>query len=376
MMKRWIACGISGLVSVQAMGSGLAPDYGVDFVTIGDPGNRSPEGDELHYPFGPPQGSVEYEYRISKYELTIREHLEFANAYAPIYFQNNPDIFIAAFEFSGGYLLIDRNQIGPRGTNLDRATDIGWEYLARYVNWLHHGKVNEEWAFESGVFDLSTFVERDDEEWAPQEARSEGSRYWIPTRSEWEKAAYWDPNKEGDGVGGYWLYPNSTDQALLPNRLASEGGQRNSGDDASIFPLSVGSYPEQESPWGLLDMAGGESEWDAKFIPLPRGFHSRGRKGSDWRNTFYNVPFNQYDIDLDRRGNGLAVPAGSVLGARIATSVYMPADLNFDGEINYFDISIFISSLLAGNSRADFRLDGQFDIDDINVFIGLLGLER
>ena len=371
---------IAGILAIGlCAGAALAqgdPDFGIDFVTIGDPGNRNPEGDERLYPYGPPRGSIAYEYRVSKYEITTREHLEFAIAYAPIYFKNHPEEFIAAIQFSGTYLLIDRGQVALRGTNLNRATNIGWEYLARYVNWLHHGKVVEEWAFESGVYDLSTFVERDDEDWAPQPTRNDGSRYWIPSQGEWDKAAHWDPNKVSDGVGGYWLYPNKTDQPLLPNLLPSEGGQRNAGEDRSIFPLSVGSYPEQESPWGLLDIAGGESEWTEKLIPSSRGNHARGRMGSVWQDTFYNEPFSEYEHDLDRLGIGLGSGVFAFFGARVATGMFGAADLNRDGVVNYFDISMFISGVITGDPQADLRLDGIYDIDDIRVFLGLLEIER
>jgi len=49
-----------------------------------------------------------------------------------------------------------------------------------------------------------------------------------------------------------------------------------------------------------------------------------------------------------------------------------PMDLNADGHVNYFDVSIFIHWFIDNDNRADFRLDGQFDIDDVRVFLGLM----
>jgi formylglycine-generating enzyme required for sulfatase activity len=347
-------------------------ESGSRWVLVGDPGNRNPEEGELFWPFGPPRGAVSYEYRMAKHEVTLGEYLEFAIAYAPIYFENHPDDYIAEIAFSGAYLLIDRSQVALRGTNYDRAANMGWEYLARYVNWLHHGKVIEEWAFESGVYDISTFVPQDGEEWEPQPTHAQEARYWIPTQSEWTKAAYWDPNKISDGVGGYWRYPNGTDIALLPDLLPSDGGQRNAGEDRGIFPLSVGSYSNEPSPWGVLDFAGGESEWTEKLIPAIAQFHVRGFMGSEWRSTFYNVPFSEYEFDLDRLGTPFNSGVSSFFGARIATAPEISVDMNSDGRVNFFDISIFLRQFFDSDVRADFRRDGKFDLDDVRVFLGLI----
>ena len=346
------------------------------WATIGDPGNRNPEGSEVLWPNATPRGSVSYEYRMAKRELTLGEYLEFAIAYAPIYFQNHPEDFIADIAFSGVYLLIDTGQVRLRGSNYDRAAHMGWEYLARYINWLHHGKVIEEWAFETGVYDLSTFIWDENEEWMPQPVHTIEARYWVPTQSEWNKAAYWDPNKFGSGDGGYWLYPNRTDTPLLPCLIPSEGGQRNAGEDRSVFPLSVASYVDQKSPWGLYDLAGGESEWTEKLIPGLPGFHIRGRMGTEWRDTFYNVPFSEWEWDLDRLGTPFSTGVTGVLGARVASTQWSAADINMDGRVDYFDISLFIAKFLAEDLRADFRLDGELNRSDVEVFLGLYIHER
>ena len=337
---------------------------------IGDPGNRNNEGDEIHWPWAPPSGSVDYEYRISRLEVTIGEYLEFVIAYAPIYFQNNPDDFYADLEFSGLGIRVTRIEIEIRGTNPDRPTTMGWDYAARYANWIHNGKVLEEWAYETGVFDASTFAQQDGEDWEPQEFHSDQARYWIPTKNEWTKAAYWDPNKLGEGVGGYRLYPNGTDRALRPNLLPDEGGQRNAGEDSTIFPLSVGSFADQVSPWGVLDLAGGESEW-TEFFHLNVTYR-RGLMGSEWRSVFYNEPPIEFVDDLDRLGTPSSSTVRVPRGLRLATGLFHPVDLNQDGRVNYFDISAFIRLFVAGDDRADFRLDGQFDFDDVRVFLGLM----
>ncbi|MGE3108212.1 MAG: hypothetical protein AB7G11_07555 [Phycisphaerales bacterium] len=53
-----------------------------------------------------------------------------------------------------------------------------WEMSARYVNWLQNNKASEQWAFESGVYDTSTFFR--DEQGRPhhQTVPSPGARFW------------------------------------------------------------------------------------------------------------------------------------------------------------------------------------------------------
>lgn len=95
-------------------------------------------------------------------------------------------------------------------------------------------------------------------------AHNPDAKYWIPTWDEWLKAAHYDPNKaNSDGsTGGWWQYSNASD---TPYVYGPPGmGQANAGfSSPSPFIIPLGAYPEVQSPWGLLDMAGGggTKEW-------------------------------------------------------------------------------------------------------------------
>ena len=336
---------------------------------IGDPGNPDTTDEDSVAFTQPPVGSVDYLYRIWVLEMTVNEQVEFVEAYAPFYFQNHPNLHEAEWAFTGDSILLTRTTIQYSSQGL-RAANMGWEYAARYINWLHHGKVNEAWAFETGVFDTSTFEPDDQGEYHWQETHSPEARYWFPTTDEWTKAAYWDPDKLGEGIGGYWRYPNSTMNALRPELLPEDGGQRNSGRDFSIFPLDVASFPNERSPWGLLDLAGGEQEWLEYRPPNPR--HDRATGGTWFMNIQYNEPYSPHVVDRDHVTVFDGLPASVPAGVRLATTEFHPADLNHDGVVNYFDISIYIQMFSAGDSQADLRLDGQLDIDDVRVFLGLM----
>lgn len=236
-------------------------DYGLDFVTIGAAGNRATRPDEVPYAPDLSIGAVPYEYRITRTELTVQQYCEFVRAYAQYYPDARYDSFFtgiwihANYDSETGPVTFDYN---PVVANFP--TTLTWRFAARYCNWLQNGKALNQAAFESGAYDTSTFTKNADGSINDQPVHSPGAKYWIPTENEWVKAAFYDPKK--DGVGGYWQYPNGTDTPLIPGPPGV--GQTNAGtwagDTSGWFP--VGSYPDTKSPWGLLDVSGGVSEWN------------------------------------------------------------------------------------------------------------------
>lgn len=344
------------------------PDFGIDFVTISDPGNRHTTLEETERPFyeGFHVGRVEYEFRIAKLELSTREYFEFVEAYLPIYMEhNNTDS--GRIEFTGRGIAISNGIASIREGYANRAATMWWEYAARYVNWLHNGKINEEWAFESGVYETSTFTRNDDGTYNHQGSHNIGARYWLPTRDEWIKAAYWDPNML-NGEGGYWQYQNSSHVEPIPAILPSDGGERNAGPSSEGWPLDVGSFPDVTSPWGLLDMSGGVAEYTETAEPLDLQ-NRRLVHGTSYWDFNYGDPFNN---DLLGRADSTSGSGGSSVGIRLASTLYQSSDLNQDGVVNYFDISMFIRLFASADERVDFRRDGRFDLDDVRVFLGFV----
>ncbi len=342
----------------------ITHDSGYDFVMIGDPGNR--DTNKFEVPLSPEEriGSVAYTYRIAVTEVTVAQYLEFVEAYYPIYVKRTGSL-IGDNHFTGRAIRASFYEIHILpGFEPQEPMDMGWEYAARYVNWLHNGKINEEWAFERGVYDTSTFVRDEQGRWQHQRAHAPDARYWIPTANEWLKAAYWAPDKN-DGEGGYWRYPNRSDTDSRPG-FPGEGGERNAGED-EVFPLPVGSYPDVMSPWGVLDMAGGQSEW-FETVPGSGDPHLRGAGSSDFYFTRYN------DIlSPDIIGYYINRPVGGNVGLRLASTTIPPADLNADERVNFFDVAEFIRRFIVGDERADLDDSGGFDEIDIRIFVALLG---
>jgi len=348
-----------GLCAGGAFGGEPLSLFGYDFALVGDPGNRNTIDEELDkWTMGAVVGAVDYEFRMATLEVTVGQYFEFAELYHPYYTINTGNVF-GFSDFTGGDIDLAWGEIMLRpGVSPNKPINLGWEYATRYVNWLHNGKVNEEWAFESGVYDTSTYTENDDGTWNHQIDHDPGARFWLPTRDEWTKAGYWDPELN-DGEGGYHRFPNGSSIESLPTI------ERNSGQPPE-YPIDVSQYPDIQSPWGIMDMAGGVSEWTGSMIGTNQ--HRRYLMGSAYWNNSYDYLFQEDRIG-GRRGGTVYNGNG---GIRLVATAYAPTDLNQDGRVNYFDISLFIRWFINGDERADFRLDGVFDLDDVRVFLGLV----
>lgn len=271
-----------------AQGGGVPPDYGFNWATITHAGNRAANASEAPEWFNPAtnptpivRGQVNYEYRITKTEVTYTQYAEFLNAYVPYL-----DDAAGAMRVSG--LFMDEQYTPRPGGGLDvRFSPIpGYENVAVnpslkhamiMTNWLHNDKGITQDAFMHGAYDLRNVPQNPFGMWTAVPARQPGARFWIPSVDEWIKAAHYDPDRYGPGEEGYWAYPNASNVQPIPG-LPSMGGQTDTG---LINPplLDVGSYPGTASTWGLLDVMGGETEWtespaslgDALWLGYSRG---------------------------------------------------------------------------------------------------------
>jgi formylglycine-generating enzyme required for sulfatase activity len=304
-----------------------APDAdGYEWATITHPGNRPTNDAETAFPGGR-YGAVDHEYRIATTEVTVGQWFEFVQAYEPFYkYPSSGPIAHSAFTSTSIIAIGGNINIVP-GRSPGRAADMGWEFAARYCNWLHNGKVNEAWAFESGAYDASTFTINDDNTANHQRTRSDGARYWIPSFDEWVKAAYYDPNRYGDGIEGYWHYGNGSDTRPIGGLAPEEGGEQNAGDIIDYrFPFDVGSYSHVRSPWGLLDISGGVQEWTEGVDKFDKLALYRMTGGSS-----YNIAGTAGGVYLDRLGNWdlgfVDIGLGPLVGLRLASAVPAPSVL-------------------------------------------------
>ncbi|MBL8745496.1 MAG: SUMF1/EgtB/PvdO family nonheme iron enzyme [Phycisphaerae bacterium] len=286
------------------------------WATITHPGNAAYQSDPSSI-YGRPVGSVDYEYQISRTEVTGAEWFEFVQAYGR-YIDTNHD---NDTEFTSGAIV----RTGP-GTYIlhplaaNRSIDVGWRYAARYCNWLHNGKADTPEAFERGVYDSSTFGDvftPTSIGFTDQVAHSPDARYWLPTIDEWVKAAHFDPNRYGEGQPGYWTYSTSSDEPPIPGPVELGGQTSAAWPIFGALRPEVAAYRDVQSPWGLWDTSGGEREWTESAAigigkPLPEG---RWVDGTSWRDPVWSIE------SLDRiDGLGAPYPANH-FGIRLARAV-------------------------------------------------------
>jgi len=241
------------------------PDYGLDFLTIGDPGNRGAIESEqpMSYAEFPGVGAVDYEYRITRSPLTATQWVEFVNAYAPFWDAVQSPLLTGSSVRrepapGGGYVFV------PYTGEEQAVNGVSWHLAAAMCNWLHNGRVNQAWAFETGAYDLTGFDETDPSAWTPPMGRSPDARFWIPSLDEFVKAAYYDPDRYGPGQEGYWLYPDRGNDPLVEG-FPEDGGETIGwlalGTEWDVGRWPVGQYPDVQSHYGLLDVSGTKQQW-------------------------------------------------------------------------------------------------------------------
>lgn len=318
----WICRGIAALsvtalTAIPCLAGGGVPDYGFDWVTIGAPGNRDTIPSEV--PSLPDRrvGGVAYEYRLTRTEVTVGQWFEFAQAYV----RWNPEAADNS-ELTGRFIGVSFDGTLFTAPALLNVPNVqSWRMAARFCNWLHNGKADNPAAFQNGAYDTSTFTQNPDGTQNDQRDHSPGALFWIPTHDEWVKGAFYDPNRYGQGQGGYWRYPNSS--ATIPTSgLPEDGGETNAGIGVprDRYPMPVGSYPGVRSPWGLLDISGGEHEWT----------ESIGGSSLSRDRTFLGSNYGQLIYFLIDRPDDAATSAADprfLQGLRLASAVPAPSSV-------------------------------------------------
>ncbi len=249
-------------------------EYGNEFCVIGDVDNIPFPGHHQTKAFEG-EGSISYEYRLARVELTVEQYHEFISVYWP-YYDGEPSFYQFTGLFMRGKQVGDEWVFSIDAGFEDAATNIALRQAARYCNWLHNGKVIEEWAFETGCYDASTFTRNPDGTYNDDYTVLPGARYWVPDVGEWLKGTFYDPGRYGKGEPGWWKYPNRSSEPLrvgIPSyggpiqphlrgtsqRLRHDG-QTNAAAWDLILPQwawEVGRYEREQSAWGLLDTSGG-----------------------------------------------------------------------------------------------------------------------
>jgi sulfatase modifying factor 1 len=391
-----VAAGVQDRITYQ---------HGIEFVTIGDVGNQPWRNTSGGYSRVDGRGSVGYEYRIARFEVTTAQWAEFLSAAAArptsdrIPFISSPSSWGGTIDPT--YTGVGRRYIAQPGREMTPVGNISWRTAAIYCNWLHNNRSTDRSAFLSGAYDVSTFGYYNASSiFSDQLTRSPGARFFIPTLDEWIKAAHYDPNRTGTGQGGWWTYSITSDTApvyappgVLVNGQPGQSSSFSSGSNVfpgySPYSIPLNAYPTVQSPWGLFNTAGGVAEWSEEPIfanedpALP---FSRSLDGSAWG-------YGARQAGLSDRIDLLAGDYPSIdtldYGFRVAASApsspCSPADIvggaagpGPDGTLDGNDFIAFINSFAIGEAAidpaADLDRDGTIDGSDFVNFINAFAL--
>lgn len=231
---------------------GGAIAFEIEFVTIGQPRNAL---DATGNPSS--AGSVNYSYRMGKYEISERV-IEKAS--------------------SLGGLGITKDARGPDKP----ATNVDWFEAARFVNWLNTSTGHAAaYKFDSGgAFEL----------WSPADVgyqaenryRNRFAKYFLPSTDEWYKAAYYDPV-----TARYYDYPTGSDS--LPDGLDFVGDpnfdavfaeERSIDEPNDIFDAGL------VGPYGTVGQGGNVYEWEETDYDLVNdNMYVRGLRGGAFRGS-------------------------------------------------------------------------------------------
>ena len=239
---------IGMLLILTSIGTAIEIDW-VNVMNAGNtPDSRTMSDGTSNY------GGVVYNYRISKYEITNTQYVEFLNDVASVsnnygvyhpFMSNDPHGGIIQTSTAQGYTYSVKSGFASKPV-----VCVDWYDTLRFVNWLNSGDT------ESGAYTLqgiNTVVAYD-----ANNMHDPSAQYWLPTEDEWYKAAYYDPTLN-DSAGGYWNYAIQSDTITT-----TQANFNNSGGTV----ISVGSYGEENTSYfGTYDQSGNAYEWNEASLP-------------------------------------------------------------------------------------------------------------
>ncbi len=314
-----------GQLPPAPVGVQVTTEYGIEFSTIGSPGNApffSQERPDWYPVQG--RGSVGYTYGLARTEVTTSQWMEFVNTFSTQggnYTQFGQPIRWGARldpTYSGPGWRWQLDPARPQAADVP-VWGLSWREAAMYCNFLHNDRSPDPAALTHGAYDITTFgyVNGDFfQGFTDQLTRSPGSRFWIPNLDEWLKGAFYDPAQ-----ARWWLSHYGSDSAPVygypgqPGAQSTAGLDYESGSDDYFIPLNAYSA---QSAFGLLSTSGGPAEWFEDAVgPAP----STGLP--TYRLFYQDAP---PDSSIFRAGLSGELPhTGYSQSIRIATAIPAPS---------------------------------------------------
>lgn len=286
-------CVIAAVATLYAATAAAGP-LGMDFVTVGNPGNTGKfvSGTAGSGTFG----AVSSTFDMGKTEVSNTNYVAFLNAVAAsdpynLYNTNMGALStggITRSGSSGSFTYAVKPGFGDKAVNL-----VNVYSAARFVNWVNNGvptglsgtaAVNA--AINTGAYTLANVA-------LPNTAlvRNAGAQYFLPTRDEWFKAAYYSQTLNS-GTGGYYTYATSNNSipGASSNPLDANTNSAYFAFSSSMGPMDVNGLANSVSPYGALGMFGNMAEWLQNSTSTQAywigGWYTMPLAGSTGVNTF------------------------------------------------------------------------------------------
>ena len=212
-------------------------------------------------------GGVAYNYKISAFDTTISQYIDFLNgSYAGK--EGLYGVWNTSIGGTGGSTSVSAiTRTGSAGTyaytlsGTDFANKpvnfINWFSAARFVNWHSNGMDAAATATEDGSYELTKnglpIID------GPIVPRKQNATIFLPSADEWNKAAFYN-----SATQSYYLWGTSSDvrpTAVLPEGNVPVEGKNTANWRDNRLPntvrmTDVGTYVDTKSPYGLFDMFG------------------------------------------------------------------------------------------------------------------------
>lgn len=264
--------------------------HGMEFVTINVPNNPLRPG--VSDPNAIGSGRVMQSFAMSRFEAPNALWSQFMQAVDAVRATGQTVPFVQSPDIAGG------GNFGsfaflPVGS-------VSWRTAAIFTNWLHNDRVTARESFMSGAYDVNTFGGNGNG-FTDQLTASPNARFRLPTLNEHIAASHFDPNgtlnTDGSTVPRWWNYNTTSDTVPVygPPGGIVNGQQTQANAGSWVAPgisrglVPLGAYTDTQSPWGIMDVAGGTSEWT--------------------EGTFFRTELDGYDLRFLRgsvRGDGFA----------------------------------------------------------------------
>ena len=238
-----------------------ANQFTLDFVPISGATNPTDTSPSRYY------GTVDRDYRISKFEITNDQWNKFVANLSPVTVTGNPsNAYVRSFyNWGTGTLSVPTNA-------------ISWLEAAQFANWLNTSTGHQEAYTFTGTQGTSDYTFAT---WSPTEAaggtnlyRNKNAFYFLPTEDEWVKAAYWNGT-------ALQMYANASAGDLISGE--PDPAKWNYFPSAGYAPWDVGSGGQELN--GTFDMMGNVWEWLES--PQMKGDYGTGSSRGVRGGSFY-----------------------------------------------------------------------------------------